>query len=223
MTITDDYAVFAGRYHPSSDAIEQCRPSSMPTPSPKKPEEGPHLAEKPYDPELCRARFWNAGHGGQCWRKPCDGDDHCKGCVGRRDNLEKDYWGCFDEPLGSDSEHIKGERSWGGAKCHKWKNIRRTSQIEVRQDRVWCGKHIRFPPHRLPHGKPTSKGASGSWQMGSFRAGRADGVVSKCGNWDHVVEAHEARKTVHEYCPTAVKTEGASGRKRNNMWQCRCR
>jgi hypothetical protein len=101
--------------------------------------------------------------------------------------------------------------------------IGRTSQIEVRQDRVWCGKHIRFPPHRLPHGKPTSKGASGSWQMGSFRAGKADGVVSKCGNWDHVVEAHEARKTVHEYCPTAEIVEEEKGKCRNNIWQCRCR
>ena len=85
------------------------------TPSPKKPEEGPHLAEKEYDPEFCRARFWNAGDGGQCWRKPCDGDDHCKGCGDRRDNPEKNYWGCFDEPLGSDSEH----KSNGGS--HPWK------------------------------------------------------------------------------------------------------
>jgi len=102
----------------------------------------------------------------------------------------------------------------------------RTSRIEVRAERVWCGEHIRFPissAHRSPHGKPTSRGVSGSWQLGSFRASSVDDVVSKCGRWDHVVEAHEARKTVHEYCPTAVKTEGASGRKRNNMWQCRCR
>ena len=89
------------------------RPPAIP--SPKKPEEGPHLAEKEYDPEFCRARFWNAGHGGQCWRKPCDGDDHCKGCVGRRDNLEKDYWGCFDEPPGSEGEHTKSGNP------HKWK------------------------------------------------------------------------------------------------------
>jgi hypothetical protein len=85
------------------------------TPSPKKPEEGPHLAEKEYDPEFCRARFWNAGDGGQCWRKPCDGDDHCKGCGVKRDNPEKNYWGCFDEPHGSDSEH----KSNGGS--HPWK------------------------------------------------------------------------------------------------------
>ena len=91
------------------------RPPS--TPSPKKPEEGPHLAEKPYDPEFCRARFWNGGDGGQCWRNPCDGDDHCKGCGDRRDNPEKDYWGCFDECLGAESEHTKSGRS------HKWKKM----------------------------------------------------------------------------------------------------
>jgi hypothetical protein len=85
------------------------------TPSPKKPEEDPNLAEKPYDPEFCRARFWNAGDGGQCWRHPCDGDDHCKGCGERRDNPDKNYWGCFDEPLGSDAEHK------GNGDAHPWK------------------------------------------------------------------------------------------------------
>jgi hypothetical protein len=113
-------------------------------PSPKKPEEGPHLAEKPYDPELCRARFWNAGHGGQCWRRALwDGDDHCTRCGDRRDNLEKDYWGCFDEPLGSDSEHIKAERSWGGAKCHKWKNIPRRSFVDSEGLAETMGIYIR--------------------------------------------------------------------------------
>jgi hypothetical protein len=112
--------------------------------------------------------------------------------------------------------------------------IGRTSQIEVRQDRVWCGKHIRFalllPSSHpaaeakrasAPHGKSTSRGP---WPVGSFRAGRWDDVVSKSGSKRRSeVEAHEARKTVHEYCPTAVKTEEASGRCRNNTWQCRCR
>jgi len=83
--------------------------------SPPKPEEGEHLAALPYNPEKCRARFWNGGHGGQCWRNPLNGDDLCKGCAGRRDDDDKDFWGYFDEPLGSDSEHKKS----GGS--HPWK------------------------------------------------------------------------------------------------------
>ena len=83
--------------------------------SPPKPEEGEHLACLPYNPEKCRGRFWNQGYGGQCWRNPLSGDDLCKGCAGRRDNDEKDFWGYYDEPLGSDSEHKKS----GGS--HPWK------------------------------------------------------------------------------------------------------
>jgi len=83
--------------------------------SPPKPEEGEHLCRLPYDQEKCRARFWNQGFGGQCWRDPMNGDDLCKGCAGRRDNDEKDFWGYFDEPLGSDAEHKKS----GGS--HPWK------------------------------------------------------------------------------------------------------
>ena len=83
--------------------------------SPPKPEEGEHLAGLPHDPEKCRARFWNKGFGGQCWRDPMGGDDLCKGCAGRRDNDDKDFWGYFDEPLGSDAEHTKS------GKPHAWK------------------------------------------------------------------------------------------------------
>jgi len=82
--------------------------------SPPKPEEGPHLADLPHNPEKCRARFWNGGHGAQCWRDPLGGDDLCKGCAGRRDNSDKDFWGYYDEPLGSESEHKKA----GGS--HPW-------------------------------------------------------------------------------------------------------
>lgn len=86
--------------------------------SPPKPEEGPHLADLPHNPEKCRARFWNGGHGAQCWRDPLSGDDLCKGCAGRRDNADKDFWGFFDEPLGSDSEHTKS------GKPHNWKILK---------------------------------------------------------------------------------------------------
>lgn len=85
--------------------------------SPPKPEEGEHLASLPYDPEKCRSRFWNKGYGGQCWRDPLSGDDLCKGCASRRDNDEKDFWGYYDEPLGSDAEHTKS------GKPHAWKTL----------------------------------------------------------------------------------------------------
>ena len=106
---------------------------SPPKKSPKKPEEGPHLAEKQYDPDFCRARFWNGGHGGQCWRELSDRcDDHCKACGNRRDDPNKDYWGCFDEPVGSDSEHKKNGKphAWKALKAVKVKVVKAVKAVE---------------------------------------------------------------------------------------------
>lgn len=97
--------------------------------SPPKPEEGEHLAELPCNPEKCRARFWNKGYGGQCWRDPMNGDDLCKGCAARRDNDDKDFWGYFDEPLGSDSEHKKS----GGS--HPWKVLQKERAAKKESDK----------------------------------------------------------------------------------------
>ena len=97
--------------------------------SPPKPEEGEHLCRLAYNPEKCRARFWNKGYGGQCWRDPLDGDDLCKGCAGRRDNKDKDFWGYFDEPLGSDAEHKKS----GGS--HPWKILQEERAAKKESDK----------------------------------------------------------------------------------------
>ena len=97
--------------------------------SPPKPEEGEHLAELPYNPEKCRARFWNQGYGGQCWRDPLNGDDLCKGCAARRDNDDKDFWGFYDEPLGSDSEHTKS------GKPHAWKVLQEERAAKKESDK----------------------------------------------------------------------------------------
>ena len=97
--------------------------------SPPKPEEGEHLACLPYNPEKCRGRFWNQGYGGQCWRNPLSGDDLCKGCAGRRDNDEKDFWGYYDEPLGSDAEHTKS------GKPHAWKKLQAERAAKKESDK----------------------------------------------------------------------------------------
>ena len=97
--------------------------------SPPKPEEGEHLSCLPYNPEKCRGRFWNQGYGGQCWRNPLSGDDLCKGCAGRRDNDEKDFWGYYDEPLGSDAEHTKS------GKPHAWKVLQAERAAKKESDK----------------------------------------------------------------------------------------
>jgi len=97
--------------------------------SPPKPEEGEHLCRLAYNPEKCRARFWNKGYGGQCWRDPLDGDDLCKGCAGRRDDDDKDFWGYYDEPLGSDAEHTKS------GKPHAWKVLQEERAAKKESDK----------------------------------------------------------------------------------------
>ena len=92
------------------------RPAKKSTP--KKPTDGVELSEKVFDPERCRARYWNQGHGAQCWRLPCDGEDVCKACADRFSDDSKDNWGYYDEPL----DDCPPKNSTG--KAHPWKKFR---------------------------------------------------------------------------------------------------
>ena len=103
------------------------RPSSKDSPGKPQPsgekwtaEEQIELSKKDYDPNCCRGRWWNGGYGAQCWREPAtEGFEGtlCKSCQDRVEN-GKDFWGYYDEPLGSESEHKKN----GGT--HPWKQLR---------------------------------------------------------------------------------------------------
>ena len=96
------------------------------TPSPKNPPDSPDLAEAPFNVECCRGRKWMSkgdarGLGRQCVKVKVDGGDLCVDCLVRRDDMSKDFWGYYDEPLGSDCEHTKdGKRG----NRHAWKELK---------------------------------------------------------------------------------------------------
>ena len=111
--------------------------------SPKQPEKGEHLSLLPYDPEKCRARSYNLGWGAQCWRYPVDGEDVCASCLDRRDNPDRDFWGFYDENLGSEMEHSKS------GKPHAWKILKqeraekKESEKELKKNKLAMKKVTR--------------------------------------------------------------------------------
>jgi hypothetical protein len=111
--------------------------------SPKQPEKGEHLSLLPYDPEKCRARSYNLGWGAQCWRYPVDGEDVCASCLDRRDNPDRDFWGFYDENLGSEMEHSKS------GKPHAWKILKqeraekKESEKELKKNKLATKKVAR--------------------------------------------------------------------------------
>jgi len=90
----------------------KARPAAKKTPP--KPELSNDLASAAFDPECCKARFWNqkdegdlspdeAGHGMQCWRSPSV-DGYCMKCLEKKGNPDSrtstSHWfGDFDKPL----------------------------------------------------------------------------------------------------------------------------
>jgi hypothetical protein len=111
------------------------RPPS--TPSPKNPPDSPELAELEFNPECCRGRKWMSknganGLGRQCVKIKVEGEDLCQDCLSRRDDTGKDFWGYYDEPLGSESEHTKDGRD--GNK-HKWKALKEKRAAEKDSDK----------------------------------------------------------------------------------------
>jgi len=90
--------------------------------SPKKPSPDPGLADLPHDHSKCRARWYNKGHGAQCWRDPTEDGDLCTQCQERLDDDSKDFWGYFDEPLEDCNLNKDG-------KPHSWKKLA-TSRAE---------------------------------------------------------------------------------------------
>jgi len=111
------------------------RPPS--TPSPKNPPDSPELAELEFNPECCRGRKWMTkgearGLGRQCVKVRVDGEDLCQDCLSRRDDTGKDFWGYYDEPLGSESEHTKDGRH---GNRHPWKALKEKRAAEKESDK----------------------------------------------------------------------------------------
>ena len=111
------------------------RPPS--TPSPKNPPDSPELAELPFNTECCRGRKWMSkngasGLGRQCVKIKVDGEDLCQDCLSRRDDMGKDFWGYYDEPLGSESEHTKDGRH---GNRHPWKALKEKRAAEKESDK----------------------------------------------------------------------------------------
>lgn len=118
-------------------------PGSSKKDSPKQPEKGENLSLLPYDPEKCRARWYNLGWGAQCWRDPVNGEDVCASCMDRRDNPDRDFWGFYDEDLGSEMEHSKS------GKPHAWKILKQVraekkeSEKELKKNKLAMKKAAR--------------------------------------------------------------------------------
>jgi hypothetical protein len=111
------------------------RPPS--TPSPKNPPDSPELAELPFNTECCRGRKWMSkngasGLGRQCVKIKVDGEDLCQDCLSRRDDTGKDFWGYYDEPLGSESEHTKDGRH---GNRHPWRALKEKRAVEKDSDK----------------------------------------------------------------------------------------
>lgn len=111
------------------------RPPS--TPSPKNPPDSPELAELGFNPECCRGRKWMSknganGLGRQCVKVKVDGEDLCVDCLSRRDDMGKDFWGYYDEPLGSELEHTKDGRH---GNRHPWKSLKEKRADEKDSDK----------------------------------------------------------------------------------------
>jgi flagellar biosynthesis GTPase FlhF len=165
--------------------------------SPPKPEEGEHLASLPYDPEKCRGRFWNQGYGGQCWRNPLSGDDLCKGCAARRDNDDKDFWGYYDDPLGSDAEHTKS------GKPHAWKKLQADRAEKKESDK----KEKQAAKKKALKEKAAAKRAAAEAERAAAEAEKAAAEAEKAAAEASEKAAEEAENAAEEAEEEAEEAE----------------
>ena len=112
--------------------------------TPKKPELSNDLASAEFNPECCKARFWNqkdagdlspdqAGHGMQCWR-PSSVEGYCMKCLEKKANPDSrtstSHWfGDFDKPL----TESPGEKK-DGTPLEDWPALRKLKQKKVKAE-----------------------------------------------------------------------------------------
>ena len=136
---SEDGTQYLATPHDSLEAVDlwgfdprETKPDAEKAPkkaSPKKPSACPELADLDYNPELCRARWYNKGFGAQCWRNPADGEDVCSLCACRRDDDDKDFWGYFNEPLEDAPLNKDG-------KPHAWKKLQAERAAKKASDKA---------------------------------------------------------------------------------------
>lgn len=124
--------------------------------TPKKPALSNDLASAEFNPDCCRARFWNQkdkgdvpvdqpGHGMQCWRVPdpdLDGG-YCEKCFNLKTEPDQrtsttHWFGDFDKPL-SESPGEKKDGSplhdWPAMKKTKPKKEKKTSEKKAKKEK----------------------------------------------------------------------------------------